>query len=284
MPTTATLTQTPSTVPLLLKALATSSRKPGREPVIPELELRLSGLRADRERLAAYCGVCGFDSSDVLPITYPQVMANPLVMSAMAHPEFPLPMMGIVHVSSRFEQPRPLAVDQTYDVVVRTGESRRAKAGLEFDLISELTLGGETVYRGVMSVLYRIPGPKQQSPRPTAPEAHLADYIPFDAPESQGRRYAAVSGDYNPIHLYAPTAKLLGFKRHIAHGMWSVARCAALLQPQLEHAPKSLDVAFKQPLFLPGKVAVKYQPTDTGIEFALLSRSSDKVHLAGSLR
>ena len=66
MPTTATLTQTPSTVPLLLKALATSSRKPGREPVIPELELRLSGLRADRERLAAYCGVCGFDSSDVL--------------------------------------------------------------------------------------------------------------------------------------------------------------------------------------------------------------------------
>ena len=39
-----------------------------------------------------------------------------------------------------------------------------------------------------------------------------------------GRRYAAVSGDHNPIHLYALTAKAFGFPRQIAHGIIFVLR------------------------------------------------------------
>ena len=44
-----------------------------------------------------------------------------------------------------------------------------------------------------------------------------------------GRQYAAVSGDRNPIHLFDLTAMPLGFRHHIAHGMWSKARCLAEL-------------------------------------------------------
>ena len=40
-------------------------------------------------------------------------------------------------------------------------------------------------------------------------------------PGDLGRKYAAVSGDHNPIHLYPLTAKALGFPRQIAHGMWT---------------------------------------------------------------
>ena len=69
-----------------------------------------------------------------------------------------------------------------------------------------------------------------------------------------GRRYAAVSGDHNPIHLYALTAKALGFSRQIAHGMWSKARCVAALENRLPDAV-TVDVAFKTPIFLPGTVA-----------------------------
>ena len=69
-----------------------------------------------------------------------------------------------------------------------------------------------------------------------------------------GRRYAAVSGDRNPIHLYALTAKALGFKRQIAHGMWSKARCVAALENRLPDAV-TVEVAFRKPIFLPGKVA-----------------------------
>ncbi|SCD77380.1 MaoC like domain-containing protein, partial [Streptomyces sp. DpondAA-D4] len=46
-------------------------------------------------------------------------------------------------------------------------------------------------------------------------------------PGDLGRRYGAVSGDRNPIHLHPLTARLFGFPRHLAHGMWTVARCLA---------------------------------------------------------
>ena len=49
-----------------------------------------------------------------------------------------------------------------------------------------------------------------------------------------GRRYAAISGDYNPIHLGALSAKLFGFKQAIAHGMWSKARCLAALDAVIQ--------------------------------------------------
>ena len=51
--------------------------------------------------------------------------------------------------------------------------------------------------------------------------------VEWRLPGDLGRRYAAVSGDRNPIHLYALTAKAFGFPRQIAHGMWSKARCLA---------------------------------------------------------
>ena len=49
-------------------------------------------------------------------------------------------------------------------------------------------------------------------------------------PDDIGRRYAAVSGDRNPIHLAGFAAKAFGFKSAIAHGMWVKARTLAALQ------------------------------------------------------
>ena len=54
----------------------------------------------------------------------------------------------------------------------------------------------------------------------------------IDVPGDIGRRYAGVSGDPNPIHMYAVTARLFGFKSAIAHGMWSYARVLAALGAQ----------------------------------------------------
>ncbi len=48
-----------------------------------------------------------------------------------------------------------------------------------------------------------------------------------------GRRYGAVSGDRNPIHLYPLTAKAFGFPTNIAHGMWTLARSLSALQNKL---------------------------------------------------
>ena len=279
-----TLNHMPSASSLYLKAAGSARRKPKGKPAIPALSFSIKGMRAEAAHLAAYREICGFQEGTALPILFPQILAQPLAMHLMTQPAFPLPLLGLVHVRNHVEQIRPLQADESFDVSVSTGESRDVRAGLEFDLVKEFRVGDEVISRVLMTVLHRVAGPKGGKSAPAPADARLAEYRSFDAPADIGRRYAKVSGDYNPIHLYGATAKLFGFPRAIAHGLWSVARCTALLQSELHAEPKVLSVSFKQPLLLPGKVGLKFLRQGDALEFALLSRSSDKVHLTGTLR
>ncbi|HEY0948582.1 MaoC family dehydratase, partial [Nocardioides sp.] len=105
-------------------------------------------------------------------------------------------------------------------------------------------------------------------------------------PGDLGRRYASVSGDHNPIHLYGLTAKAFGFPRQIAHGMWSMARCVGALENRLP-GEVTVAVAFKKPILLPGTVAFgsrRLTASDggAGYAFSLSSPSTGAPHLAGS--
>jgi acyl dehydratase len=93
--------------------------------------------------------------------------------------------------------------------------------------------------------------------------------------EAVGRRYAAASGDRNPIHLHPFTARLFGFPRAIAHGMWTVARCLAA-----DSKPESCHVRaeFRAPVLLPG--AVTYAAEDGRFE---LRGREDRIHLTGDV-
>ena len=279
----------PPTLPSFLKAGLSASRRPQGTPVLPDWQVRVRAVRVERARLNAYSVLCGLPESPELPILYPQVLATPLFLNLMTRPGFPLPLLGLVHVRNDVEQQRPLRVDETFDLSIRIGEGRQVKAGFEFDLIMEATpVESEPVWRAVMTVIHRGPkqpskGPKGKAP-PPAVDGRLSQYLALSAPEDTGRRYAKVSQDYNPIHLYGFTAKLFGFPRAIGHGLWSAARCLALLQDQLPGAPKAYSVQFKQPLLLPGKAALRYAIEGGAVDFALLSASSDKVHLSGTLR
>jgi acyl dehydratase len=102
--------------------------------------------------------------------------------------------------------------------------------------------------------------------------------VPGDA----GRRYAAVSGDRNPIHLHGVPARLLGQKGAIAHGMWTKARCLAALEAQLPDA-FTVEVAFKLPVLLPARVAFASWTEDGRRRFALRDARSSVPHLEGSL-
>ena len=112
--------------------------------------------------------------------------------------------------------------------------------------------------------------------RTRAKELRLApeQSVSFDAPSDIGRRYGPHAGDVNPIHMTNLTAKLFGFKRAIAHGMWSLARCAAEFPAE---GPGVLEVQFKLPVFLPAKLVMER----TGAEFTLLDEAREKPHLVG---
>ena len=103
-------------------------------------------------------------------------------------------------------------------------------------------------------------------------------------PADLGRRYAAVSGDHNPIHLYPLTAKAFGFPRQIAHGMWTKARCVAAMENRLPDAVtgrggvQEADLAARH-----GAFGVARGST-TGYAFSLTRPEDGAPHLVGPRR
>lgn len=281
------LTTPPSTAPLLWKAALSARRKPGATPEIPRNSVLLKNFVLSGDHIAAYNNICSLPEG-TLAITYPQVVAAPLHIHVMTQANFPLPLVGLVHLRNVITQHARLSPGTPYDVRVQVGDSRSTPQGIEVDLLTDYLADGAVQWSAVTTTLHRIKSKTRGSkPPPPPPSAVAAHYLPFEAPADTGRRYAAVAQDYNPIHLYPITAKFLGFDRAIAHGMWSVARSLGLLLPayaqQRGGAPARLSIQFKQPLFLPGRVTLKYLQAGQGMDFDLLAREGGKMHLSGRL-
>jgi hypothetical protein len=220
-----------------------------RRSELPTAELRRS-VPVDRDRLIRYDRVCGFPLSSALPATYPHVLAFPLAMRLMSAPDFPFGVVGLVHVANRITLHRPLSADTPLDVTVRAVNLRRHDRGRQFDIEASATVSGERAWTGVSTYLRKeTPGTNGRD-RPALPEPTAV----WKVPARIGREYAAVSGDHNPIHISHLGARLFGYPRPIAHGMWSLARCLAALTGRLP-AAYTVEVDFKRPLLVPAEVS-----------------------------
>nr|WP_225957665.1 MaoC/PaaZ C-terminal domain-containing protein [Amycolatopsis lexingtonensis] len=245
---------------------------------LPDTELVRTGIVVDPAHLAAYNTVCGFRLSDELPATYPHMLAFPLQMALMTEPGFPFPLLGMVHVANRITQHRALRLSEPLTVRVRAENLRPHERGRQFDVVSEAWAGGDLVWTDVSTYLRRGSGSGSGGRReqlvPPTPDAI------WRVPGDIGRRYAEVSGDRNPIHLHPLTARLFGFPKAIAHGMWTKAHALAAFEGRLPSA-FTIDVRFKQPVLLPAKAGFTSWATPEGWAFELWSKS--KPHLDGTI-
>ncbi len=245
------LHESPSLSSLYPKALLGSLRKSGGS-TLPSTEFVREGVVVDPAHLAAYNQVCGFRLDDVLPATYPHILAFPLQMALMTEDDFPFPLLGMVHVGNRITQHRPLRLDESFTLRVRAEDLRPHEKGKQFDVISELLVNESPVWTDVSTYLRRGGGSGEKTSR-----GQLSQPSPtaiWQVPGDIGRRYAEVSGDRNPIHLHSITAKAFGFPAAIAHGMWTKAHALAAFEGRLPEA-FIVDVKFKQPVLLPAKAA-----------------------------
>lgn len=253
---------------------------------LPDLEAWLSDVRIRPDDVRDYAKVCGFASDGtVLPLTYPHILAFPLHMELMLHARFPLAVMGLVHIRNEITQHRAIRLDEVLNIRCSFGTMRKTDKGLEFDIRTEISSLGEIVWESVSTNLSRkgsSKGSKNQSPRPQ-PIAYQQQQS-WNLASNLGRRYARVSGDSNPIHLFSLSARLFGFPGHIAHGMWSKARAAATLHPLLGNEQCVLSTEFKLPVFLPGQVNLDWSASASGLEFELRNRTGDKTHMKGSIK
>ena len=242
---------------------------------IPDLVLEREGIAVDRAHVAEYARVCGFGVGDALPPTYPHVLAFPLHMQLMTDGRFPFGAVGLVHLRNQIRQRRPVLASETLDVRVSATGVQEHPKGRTFSIVTEVRADGKLSWTSESTMLRRGGGGGGEAPK-RGREAQTPPFVAqWRLPGDLGRRYGAVSGDRNPIHIHPLSARLFGFPRAIAHGMWTKAHCLAALKLPDAFAT---EVEFRKPILLPGTVAFHADAKRYEV------RSGDSVHLVGSLK
>ena len=251
------LSDVPSFPAVYAAALDPRSRRGRGEAVLPSVAYRVRQVRIDAERARDFDHLMGGPATDLVHPGVLPVLAFPISLALMARRDFPFALLGLVHVRNQVLQHRPVRVGELVDVECRVRDLRPHRKGRTFEAVSTILGGdGEIIATDVSTYLVRGGGePSSRArrdfapPRPTGRWRLAADV---------GRRYAAVAGDVNPIHMSALSAKAFGFPRAIAHGMYTASRAFTESRVDLSR-PLRWDVSFDAPVTLPGSVLVAYE-------------------------
>jgi hypothetical protein len=228
---------------------------------LPDSGHEVRGVTADVGNLTAYQHLIGLTARDTLPAGYLHALTFPLAISVMNRDDFPLPMLGMIHLSNHVEQHSPILFTQPLDIVAWSENLSGHRAGTQLDIVAEIRVSGSPDIRWAGRSTYLAKGVFLPGIDKPTPPTGVNGFAPGDPTAiwhlgvDTGRAYAAVSGDFNPIHLSVLSAKALGMRRSIAHGMYLASRALADVGPAKGDA-FSWDVTFEAPVFLPARVAL----------------------------
>ncbi len=263
--------------------LAKAAIKSGRYQVgdsLPAISASWQNMHIDTQHLAQYNRICGF-ADNKLPATYLWTRAFPLIMRILVSSEFPLPAMGQVHLSNQITVHSEFDINKKIILTAAVDHSKLSSKGLEWTMHLTAEVDGVLVWSSQTTFLHRCKtGIERNLKTLENPEGESQQWI---LAKDLGRRYALASGDYNPIHLGALSAKLFGFKQAIAHGMWSKARCLAALDAFTPESGYQVNVNFLKPVYLPSTVNFYAQSGEDRQNFCLYDSSGEHRHLQGSI-
>ncbi|GAA3285941.1 MaoC/PaaZ C-terminal domain-containing protein [Nesterenkonia halobia] len=279
----------PSLAGLYARAAAEAAgravRGSGEVGALPGQALAARSAGATTATAEAYRRLVGGEAFDgvhrwSLPSVLVHVLGFPVQVALMADRRFPLPLMGLVHLSNAVEHRRPIGVEQPLQIRARAENLREHRRGVQVDIVTEVLreqadpaapAEQDVLWTGTSTYLargLRLPdepaaGSSEESGRRAGDAVALPSRTAswrFGA--DAGRSWAAVSGDCNPIHLSALTAKALGMPSAIAHGMHAAAKMLEGREPQ--EAGHRWRITFEAPIRLPAQVAVAVEDLGAG--------------------
>ncbi len=244
------------------------------------------GWRLDPAQVCRFKSVCGYtDDAHQVPAPYIQTLFIGLVSRFISSSHFPINPMGLIQIGQSFRLERPIALSETLDLSCSLFDMTQTPKGITTRMAFEAKSKGDVVWQGIATYFTRAknPPPKDRSSKPTEEGLPVREIIRVAA--NTGRRYAAVSRDYNPHHLYPWTAKLIGFKQAIAHGAWSLSRAGASLEKGYGYPEHfEMEGALKLPIFLPATITLGYEKQGEDILFELRDEKRALPHLKGIFR
>lgn len=240
-----------------VRALSTLGRRG--DGAIPRTTARFSAGPLESRHVSRYVSELEFSPDLGIPLTYYYLLAQRAQLGLMLARGFPFPVMGMVHVANELRgvQPPNLSIPFVLDSRVRddsTSDSGARYVTLEVIFYQD----GEPIVTCCSKYLARRgKGAKSKGSDSVVAMPFSGEVLgQYRLVEASGRRYAALSGDANPIHMWPWSARLLGFKQPIIHGMHTLARVVALVQRCTGSRVVSVDASFLKPICIPADVEV----------------------------
>jgi hypothetical protein len=275
----------------LAQGIRSRRKEPAERGAVPRRRLAVESesIVADPERVAAFLRVTDgertrrFLDEGLVPPTFPALWETALALELLTLARVPLPSGGLVHLESEMLSLRPLRVGAQVRCRAELDRADAEPRGLRLTVVSRnWNAVGQLCSENTMVMLARgvetgEAGARGEAGQPDAWEAEAAwrELCDWDLRANHGRRYARVSGDYNPIHLWGWSSKLLGFRGPILHGFCTEALVAhALIERRLGGDPgalRRLRIAFRAPLSLPARVRLQVHEGTTGGRFRLVA-------------
>jgi len=242
----------------------------------------------DIEKYTRLCSFQPSSSSKIIdnrvPICYPEVLSISSMVTLVTHSSFPLSAMGLIHIRNKITVFEKLpTIGETLNIVTKVSGHKVTDQGIEVNFCSELTADAKVIWSCEITLLSRNKATRSgKQPKKTheTPQEPIKPTLTFKVAGDAGRKYASVSGDYNPHHLYPLTAKLIGYPRPIAHGMWTLACSLNELPPPT--LPCVIDTAWKRPLTMPSQATFTTTTENGNTSFAVYDRQGAP-HLIGSI-
>ncbi|MEJ5920493.1 MaoC/PaaZ C-terminal domain-containing protein [Corynebacterium sp. H78] len=282
-----TLKAIPSLGPLYAKAAAGSAKKRPTSTDVKVPMLAVHNVAVSRSRDDKFRDLVGARTASGLGVDeaffgHVHALLMPVQMELMAADDFPLPMMGLIHTSNTYRRLGAVELGSTVDIEVSIREFRAHRAGTEVVLVStvrasrdddtheaatpentvlpEILVEEESVYLAKGVRLKDAAGfddvEKQRAAGGNTWRELFAPPLPtaqWKLAKDVGRRWAAVSGDWNPIHINGVAARALGMPGVIAHGMFTASKALASSDVPAGE-PYEFAIDFATPVVLPASV------------------------------
>jgi hypothetical protein len=268
------------------------SKKPYVAPpgtVIEPVELEARRIKLSAAHLQRYREVCSVPNGAELPPAYLHVLAMPMHMQLFICRNFPVKVLGLIHLRNTIRVLQPVDVRAPLRLTVHFDTMRLTDFGQEYDFVTRYEQNGAVVWEEVSTMFARGNAPPKEGTkragieRANLPESGVSTET-LDVQDNTGWRYARVSGDFNPIHLTARTAQMFGFKQAVAHGMWSLGRCLAAATAHLPKGRMQVDTQFKLPVYIPSQALSRTWNGSEAVEIAMCTMRGDRLHLAMQVR
>jgi len=300
--------ETPSALYSLWKAFRSrkNSYFPGVEyPVIHSLR---PGFIINKAHLKAFYEICDINhQSEYLHVLYPFTLVYPYIMRVLCSKEMPVSMFKVLNTRNSITMYRRIRPDERLDIDCHNCAPRIVPKGLEIDVKSVVSSGGESVWENITTYFY--PGKFGIADASySAPILDSIDDAPIIKewyfPAKDRFRFARISGDSNGIHYGSFYARMMGFKRDFAQPIRVVAKCVSSLPTNtsvihswLEEVvancfeplpvaetpvPMRLDFYLKGPVYYESTLTLKNIQTKNGNRFNLYCSGNDKPVICGN--